>query len=335
MNDSNGLHAIFCIKTGQPVGYMDSAYAYHPSAVHPTWMVTDGQNLDTMQERDTRAYVAFCLGLVDQFWRSTCHKSRKRQEATEHHWSLVRAYELLGQVSDQHLAELSHGLCRFISYAPISYRILDQKLLAARRSADLLAESAVAGALLPAINKALVRTLVHAENFARAGASVKTPKYEIIPESITDAATGPSNIRAQRSSRDYQRNAKQNKLMAEIMGLMGWSSTPAKRPQSSALLSRLSKHGSAIDANTSRAFSQDNQERDMLDELERIMQGGSYSSEYDESEDDTVEVRTIPRALVESMSEPQAMDTPQVPVMHTTTARLSLLERLRRNQEGS
>jgi hypothetical protein len=326
---------IYCVKTGQPVGTMTAGYLYPPMAVHPEWIKTDGSNLDYVQDTDPRAYVAFCLGLVDTFWRSAAHRSKARENALEHHWSLVRAYELLGQVPD--CTELAHALCRFLTYAPLSYRVLEQKLLPARKSADLLAETAVAGQLLPALNKAIVRTLAHAEGYARAGASVKTPKYEIIPESIQDAATGPSNIRSQKASKEYHKNAKQNKLMADIMNLMGWTKVQEKRPQSSSLLNRLSK----ADNNVSHTvISSDKEEMDMFDEITRIMGGSSY---VETDEDDEVEMRTIPRELVESLNrlpEPKVEGTtgivepkPTSPTQSTSQApaRLSLLERLKRN----
>lgn len=324
--NTDRMTAIYCVKTGQHVGQMLTSYEYPPHAVHPDWIATDGSNLDTMQDKDARAYVAFCLGLVDTFWRQKPQRGQKlnsrymnKVDALEHHWALVKAYDLLGQVTDIHLRELANALCRFCTYAPLSYRVLDDDLLVHQRQADQLAGAAIDGSLLRSLEKATVRTLARAEGYARAGASVKTDKFEIKPMSIEDAAKGPSNIRAQAKSRDYVKNARTNKLMAELMqqfgGALGWANITPKRPQSSNLLARLSA-GASLDHNVQRSTGSDSAERDLLDELEMHMgMGGSstWSDDTDDdSDDDTVEMRFIPRAAVESLQEPVKVQEPAV-----------------------
>lgn len=338
-------HTVYCIKTGQPIGSMVQAYQYPPHAVAPAWLATDGVNLDHVQDHDPRAYVAFCLGIMDAFWRreKRAHRQKpdrafmSREDAVEHHWSLVRAYELLGQCTEVHLIELANALCRFITYAPLSYRVLERKFMSGKRAADEFAESAVAGKLLASLDKSTVRTLGVAENFGRSGASVKTPKFEIIPKSINDAAKGPSNVRSQTKSRDYQKNAKQNKLMADILrefgGSLGWTNIQEKRPsQASSLLKRISSQN--VDANVSRAVSSDAEENDLLADLDRIMTGSTSYAYEETDEDDTVEIRTIPRALVESLQPSKPETLPEIapsepaPVAPVKKTGFSLLERL-------
>lgn len=330
---------LYCVKTGQPVGTTLEPYTEPPSICHPVWKMTDGTNLDYVQERDPRAYAAFCLGLIDSFWRRKQHRQKltqsfmTREDAIAHHWSLVRTYDLLGHLEPHQATELADALCRFCTYAPLSYRVLDQDHISGRRSADLLAEAAIAGKLIASLEKACLRTMIQAERFAEHGASVKMPKFEIHPTSIEDAAKGPSNIRAQQKSKEYHKNARQNKLMAELYRQfgrefveMGWGASKKQgKSQASALLGRLSR--TSPDANVQRASDLGEREFDMLDELDRIMGGQSFGNTFEEDDDDIVEVRSIPRALVESL-EPPKHATQQSPVsnvtpLHATPQKLS------------
>ena len=344
-----GATVIYCVKTGQPIGQMLTTYEYPPFAVHPDWIKTDGLSLDEKLERHkTREYVAYCLGLIDTFWRQKLHRQGNARRymdkvgALEHHWSLVKAYDVLGQVSDIHLSELANALCRFCTYAPLSYRVLDDKLLAGQRTADVLADAAINGVLLSALQKASVRTLAQTENMLRAGASVKTPKFELRPSSIDDAAQGPSNIRAQAKSKEYRKNAKLNLLMSEIAKQfgkdLGWVSVQEKRPnQAQRLLGRLSR-GSQLDSNVSSVQSSDEFENDLLAELEKHMGGTSFVADDFDDDENTVEVRTIPRALVESLVEPKPPQVRNIPApiaepvnVPQKSAAQSLLSRIRRN----
>lgn len=342
-----GATVIYCVKTGQPIGQMLTTYEYPPFAVHPDWIATDGASLDEkLAKHKTREYVAYCLGLIDTFWRQKLHRQGQNKRymdkvgALEHHWSLVKAYDALGQVSDIHLSELANALCRFCTYAPLSYRVLDDKLLAGQRQADELANAAVNGVLLASLERATVRTLAQAENMVRAGASVKTPKFELKPSSIDDAAQGPSNIRAQTKSREYRKNAKLNLLMSEIAKQfgkdLGWINVQEKRPnQAQRLLSRLSR-GAQLDSNVASVQSSDEFENDLLAELERHMGMGSAIADDMDDEENTVEIRTIPRALVESLVEPKPVQVRDIVAVSTEpmpqkSAAQSLLSRIRRN----
>lgn len=245
---------IYCSKTGQPIGDLktqtlytaleihgrealkDLLYYGNGSSVHPAWVKTASNEqynevLDKLAEREPYAYAVYSLGFVtQQFYK--LHNSRKfqtRDHATEFHWSLARAWQILSLMPRDKITELNDALCHLLVYAPSSLRYLQRILSDRAKTADNLARCVLAGNLTADINAAIEKTLKgvgetnnaisrndfmdHARKLKAQYTSITTPTTrqtdfvetarDILREhytTLTDAARGPSQFKKQRNA---------------------------------------------------------------------------------------------------------------------------------------
>lgn len=239
--------ALTCQKTGHVIGFRDEnslfslmkiwgkehfvGTIYHATSLntHPSWIYTNGENLDILIEADPVGYACYCFNLItEQFYQSSRNLDRKRLPAIERHWSLARANALLIARGIGELAELNGELCRFLTYAPDTKTYLFKQIKEFGKSADMLAVLAVSGELTGLLRTATEKALagIGRASYAINGVDIvdhrnRLKKVGLIDEiyrTPADAARGPSNIRRQKSS---ARDIKEATLFDELSKLFG------------------------------------------------------------------------------------------------------------------
>ena len=212
---------IYCCKTGQPVGSIDNDALYmaidlhgvssaaellyhgNLNVPHPAWRKTALQTreqynviLDKLCDLQPQAYAAYCMGLIAQRYHRIRQSAKWQspQVHAEFHWSLARAYQILGLVPKSDLPEICDALCHVLTY-PDSVRYLNRLIGNRIKSPDTLAKLALSKDLHGLLNKALDATFQGMNNWSGA---IERAAYE-------DAAK-VSQIRAQRMSKVHRVN---------------------------------------------------------------------------------------------------------------------------------
>lgn len=288
---------LYCAKTGQAIGSRDQGalltaleYAGDAAIIEaldtahtacaPQWLNTSPEALDVLIDKDTAAYVVYCLAVLTrkQFTpRKPDPKLRHiplaRNVTDEFYWSKARAYRTIASMSalDQYALALKVNVaCTFTEHA-MNVLAREIKDLAAR-SPDGLAAQAKAGTLIPKLDKALANTLasIYAQRNAETGF---TPAIEI-------AMTGPSNIRKTRASR---RSRKQQGFDIAIRGIMA-----EIEPQGRSMLEREIEQRS--DAAGFALF-------DVIENDRKLKPLGEFSFDLDDDEDESPENRVTMRRM--------------------------------------
>lgn len=214
---SLSVTAIYCSKTGQPIGELSAQilsdtlknlgqaaltellYAGNANAVHPAWIKTASneqynETLDKLCEQFPQAYAAYCLGRITQ------PNKRTNDNATlwaNFQWSLRRAYQYLGAVPELKLRELCDSLSAFVAHMPL--RALQELIGDRANHADILARNAIAGILTENLETALSN---HYESNIEFSIAENRPLSQT-NISAQDLLRGPSHVRATRHARQH------------------------------------------------------------------------------------------------------------------------------------
>jgi len=205
--------AIFCAKTGAKIGIREknsileaikmrgkiaiaeAIFSSHGLEVHPAWVKTDNKALDELQFKDPIGYACFCFNLLTaRFYEDP----RIINGHAERYWSLARAHALLSQFGDDAWDDLCAHLCHLLTYTPDTFRYLSRLVGRSAQSSEQLALLACSGELIPAIKKAIDAAMT---SLGHADYAIKRKRFEDIPNTPSEMAKGPSNIRMQKTSR--------------------------------------------------------------------------------------------------------------------------------------
>lgn len=235
VNDANfpikiSAFDLFCQKTGHKIGTRDQAslfalikicgkdvssniYNCTTFNVHPAWLYTDPDSLDSLMDSDPVGYAVYALAIVTaQFYQTRKNQNPKLYPSSDRLWALARANALLSQQGVGQITELNIELARMITFMPNSTNHFFNAIRKFGCTPDALAMLHCTGTLIERIHTAVNNTL---NNISATNHHVRRTKaiddyFAATPE---DAARGPTNVRKQRVS---QKKLAEAALMSEL-----------------------------------------------------------------------------------------------------------------------
>ena len=326
---------IYCAKTGQPIGTLSKevlaqsldflgeekfAYAMYNSPgnnVAPLWLYTGETNraadLDLLIEKDPKGYAAYCLNLLTGHYVKN-YKRNAMQESVAHHWALARAYQWLGLLSPVALSDLNDNLCGALIYGPEAAKHLARELGNKGKMPDDFARMAVEETLNILLENAINSVLASLGRY-------HTPGQPVQPTVKAAQAKGPSNARKTRKAKE--RTITDEHMLAvfkhpDILAMPLYSmfqkdgKRPVEAPKARGILHKLQNSDPISRAPINDA------DISALEETEFNFEDVDFSETDDEN---TVEIRTIPRQLLADYIPPPE---PEKPVSLTLMQKIAL-----------
>lgn len=316
---------IYCQKTGHIVGQRDqnslfslikmkgknaiipSLYNATTLSVHPAWIETNGETLDQLIDSDPIGYACYCFGLITSgFYQTAKNQDRKRQPWIERYWAMARANALLVQRGIAGLDQLNIELCKLLTYAPDTQSYLFKRARKMAETPDMLAMLHCSGELTELLRDCTNRCLAAIQSTDHYIQKTRFVDYAATP---ADAARGPSNIRQQKASK---RDVKEATMFAELAKLFGESGL---KIDSVNMVDGTKRWKQIVSVSKTK-------EAEMLADLMEFG-GTNLDNVFDaaETEDNEIEVNSLPMKTDETPDEPQTST-------HTTTSAQITIQQL-------
>lgn len=331
---------LFCQKTGHKIGSRDDAslfalvrimgkqeglvyniYNCTTLNVHPAWLSTDPESLDSLMESDPIGYAVYCLSLVTaQFYQSTRDLHPHKYPAADRLWALARTNALLSQQGIGGITELNVELARMVSFMPDATNHFFNAIRKFGNTPDKLAMLHCAGDLQELLRNS-INTTLNSIGAGRlyANSYIKRTRFLDIAATPEDAARGPTNVRGQKVSKAKVMEAA---LFGELQRM--FSDAGLDKQLQAENLPGSTAWRAKMEARRTAAQNRDDEiarELAALIEVSNLAIPESFDSDDDEN---TVEIRVIP--IEEIAAELEQITNVIIPPAPKT---LSALERLR------